>query len=109
MSARQDARAERRYELWAPRFTAAKGQERAEVAWQYLKARINDKPKREQAKAWEDLAGELIRLAERVTQSDIRTVKFTPPANLSRPHAPRRGAQAREAQLNRTSPRKAST
>jgi hypothetical protein len=71
MSARQEARAERRYTFWSPRFFEATGRERADVAFGYVVARINDLPKGKRAAAFEAFADELMAYAERVTAGDV--------------------------------------
>jgi hypothetical protein len=78
VSRRQDERADRIYDFWMPRFSRAGGRRRAEVAGEYVVARINDLPKRDRVAAFEVLADELVRLADLVTQRGPSQVHFTP-------------------------------
>lgn len=71
MSARQEARAERRYTFWSQRFFEAIGRDRADVAFSYVVARINDLPKGKRAGAFDALADELMSYADKVTAGDV--------------------------------------
>lgn len=73
MSQRQEERAERIYRHWAPKFVAAKGRNRALLAWDYVRARVNDLPDEERSTAWEALADILVGFVDGVTDGEVRS------------------------------------
>jgi hypothetical protein len=87
-------RADRRYRHWMPQFMQAKGAERAALAFDYLRSLVKDLPESRQAATYEAIADELVALADRVTERDVRTAaKFARQATV--PNSLNTAARAR--------------
>lgn len=100
VTARQEARADRIFAFWADRFAQTNGVDRAQVAFEYVVARVRDLPKSRRDAAFNVLADELVALADRVTQSELHTSHSHRPGGVPETlRAQARRAGARESQV----------
>lgn len=88
-----DARADRIYRHHAPRLAQPNGRARAQAAWDYARARINDLPEHQRADAYARLADHLVAAVDTLTVGEVRTdtkfVRTRPVANPLRAQARR--------------------